>query len=126
MLCSETNPYGMKTFSNNSHKSCFDCSDDAWDLQDAQVVCKMLGFDPRFARNTSKSLFGKVADFFIMDNVDCNGSEMTLEDCTYLANDDCGVEEGAGVICYGELSENLTPKVLEVKFVSRKRARDMF
>ena len=34
-----------------------------------------------------------------MDNVNCGGGENTLWDCTYIKHDNCGVGEGAGVVC---------------------------
>ena len=46
------------------------------------------------------STYGAVPDDFIMDNVNCDGSEKTLFDCSYLPTDNCGTTEGAGVVCY--------------------------
>ena len=77
-------------------------SDDAWDQKDAQVVCRMLGFNPEYAENTTKSRFGNVEDNFIMDAVACKGTEDSLEDCRYRGIDDCDGKEAAGVICHGK------------------------
>jgi len=72
--------------------------DDDWDRQDGEVVCRQLGF-PGLERVTSQSHFGRVSPTFAMDNVRCNGSERRLEDCHHETDDDCGAEEGAGVVC---------------------------
>ena len=45
------------------------------------------------------SEFGKVSDNFIMDSVNCGGSENTLWDCHHDKYDNCGPTEGAGVAC---------------------------
>ena len=37
-----------------------------------------------------------------MDNVNCNGSEVRIEDCAHNDVDDCGSTEGAGVVCTNE------------------------
>ena len=34
-----------------------------------------------------------------MDDVNCTGSESRIEDCPYNEHDNCGYNEGAGVIC---------------------------
>merc|ERR1712126_757160 len=72
--------------------------DDYWDLVDADVVCKQLGF--RGAKeNIIDSTFGSVPNNFILDDIDCEGDETDIRDCTYDEDDDCGSSEGAGVIC---------------------------
>ena len=69
--------------------------DDYWDLNDGHVICKMMGFTG--AESISRYL--TVPDDFIMDNVDCEGSENNINDCYHLDVDNCGTSEGAGVSC---------------------------
>ena len=76
-------------------------SDDSWDDNDAKVVCRMMGFNATFARAMING-YGDVEDNFIMADVHCEGTEASLDDCEYATKDDCGTEEGAGVICYGK------------------------
>ena len=45
--------------------------------------------------------YGSVLADFIMDNVECTGSESNILQCTHLTNHNCGSSEGAGVICTG-------------------------
>eukprot|EP00057_Strongylocentrotus_purpuratus_P006350 XP_011660824.1 PREDICTED: deleted in malignant brain tumors 1 protein-like [Strongylocentrotus purpuratus] len=75
--------------------------DDYWDLRDARVVCRMLGFDgaldaPRFAR------FGQGSGYILLDDVSCSGTEENLAECPYrgIGVHDCGHSEDAGAICY--------------------------
>jgi len=71
--------------------------DDGWGADEATVVCKQLGFNSGSAR--TESTWGSVPSFFAMDEVNCIGNERALQDCSYSAKDDCGSNEGAGVIC---------------------------
>ena len=50
-------------------------------------------------RFTRESAFGQVTNDFAMDNVECNGNETSIQECTYLPEDNCGPGEGAGVVC---------------------------
>ena len=72
--------------------------DDSWDLKDATVACKSLGFE-KAVKYTSGSAFGSVIEKFMMDDVKCNGTETSLLECAYDKTDDCTAKEGAGVIC---------------------------
>eukprot|EP00092_Neocalanus_flemingeri_P030752 GFUD01033395.1.p1 GENE.GFUD01033395.1~~GFUD01033395.1.p1 ORF type:complete len:725 (+),score=108.76 GFUD01033395.1:33-2207(+) len=71
--------------------------DDGWDTNEAAVACRMLGYP--FGSPTTRSRFGMVPDVFIFDDVNCDGSEETLFDCSYKSIDNCESTEGAGVIC---------------------------
>ena len=66
---------------------------------DAQVICRMLGFDPTFSVATKESTFGEVSNDFIMDDVRCEGDETNILLCTHTKREDCSSSEGAGVIC---------------------------
>ena len=66
---------------------------------DAQVICRMLGFDPTSSVATSNSAFGEVSKDFILDNVDCEGNETNIMFCTHTKRENCWMNEGAGVIC---------------------------
>ena len=77
--------------------------DDDWDNEDAQVVCRELGFmEGGYA--TKESYFGSVdlENQSGLDQVRCSGRESSLLDCHHETFDDCGNAEGAGVVCYGD------------------------
>ena len=72
--------------------------DDSWGSNEANVVCRQLGFT--YGDAFPNSHWGSVPSTFSMDNVGCTGDEMYLQDCDYSPSDDCGGGEGAGVHCY--------------------------
>jgi len=74
--------------------------DDYWGDNEARVVCRYLGYID--GESTCCSNFGAVVDNFIMDDVDCNGNEDNIWLCDYSTQENCGVLEGAGVICFDE------------------------
>ena len=77
--------------------------DNGWDLQDATVVCRQLGYGT--ARITlGEAAFGRGNGPIWYVNVRCSGREATLTQC---ANDGLGVHHcrhwrDAGVICASE------------------------
>jgi len=71
--------------------------DDLWSEEDANVVCRQLGY--LHGQPTSNSQFGSVNTDFAMDDVQCNGDEELLIVCPFSTTHNCGASEGAGVIC---------------------------
>ena len=104
MYCLETDPYGdidyIKTFFTPQF-----FSDDGWDYKDAQIVCRMLGFNPDYAEATKESKYGNVDGPFIISDAQCDGTEESLHDCVYSVKE-CDGAEAAGVICHGKLIMN--------------------
>ena len=72
--------------------------DDGWDLNDANVVCRMLGFEEA-SEATARARFGQGTGDILLDDVACVGSESSILDCQYTDIDNCGHYEDAGVIC---------------------------
>uniref|UniRef100_A0A1X7T9N2 Receptor protein-tyrosine kinase n=1 Tax=Amphimedon queenslandica TaxID=400682 RepID=A0A1X7T9N2_AMPQE len=71
--------------------------DDYWDNTDASVVCRQLGYDSGAAFN--RAYFGQGTGSIVMDDVDCNGGESYLTNCTHTIYQNCGHSEDAGVRC---------------------------
>ena len=74
--------------------------DDNWDITDANVVCRQLGY---VGATTAWQLarFGPGAGIILMDNVNCYGNEYRLQDCLFrgLGADNCRHSEDASVTC---------------------------
>jgi len=71
------------------------------------VICRQLGYAQGAQQVFGNSYFGLVPEVFAYDNVKCNGSEASLDACNHLNFDDCGPNEGAGVVCIpNKISKN--------------------
>ena len=74
--------------------------DDDWDLNDAQVVCRQLGFTLATAARGS-AYYGQGSGQIWLDNVNCVGTELKIEDCSHTGwgVENCDHSEDAGVQC---------------------------
>ncbi|KAM7109539.1 LOW QUALITY PROTEIN: T-cell differentiation antigen CD6 [Ciconia maguari] len=72
--------------------------DDAWDLADANVVCRQLrcGWAVRVHGSAA---FGRGRGPILRDEVGCEGHEENLWDCPAALEHDCSHKEDAGVVC---------------------------
>jgi len=74
--------------------------DDYWDIEDARVVCRELGYsDAVSAPQTAQ--FGEGSGSIWLDDVQCLGHEITLESCQHneWGDHNCKHSEDASVIC---------------------------
>ncbi|NXJ97981.1 CD6 protein, partial [Corythaixoides concolor] len=72
--------------------------DDAWDLADADVVCRQLRCG-RAVRVHGGAAFGRGSGPIHRDEVGCEGHEEHLWDCPAALEHDCSHKEDAGVVC---------------------------
>ncbi|XP_067319360.1 deleted in malignant brain tumors 1 protein-like [Anolis sagrei] len=74
--------------------------DDGWDLRDAQVVCRELGCGEAVSA-PEEAHFGKGKDPILINEVQCNGTEVSLYNCFYKMHTlyECRHEEDASVVC---------------------------
>ena len=75
-----------------------------WDLRDAIVVCRQLGYTTAF-RRTIEAEFGQGTGRIWLDNVHCSGTENMLSNCN--ANSwgigYCYHRQDTGVVCTSKL-----------------------
>ena len=93
--------------------------DDAWDSVDARVVCKQLGYPSSGAIAFSNAYFGSGYGPIWLDDVNCNGSESSLVNCTNygIGIHNCGHYEDAGVRCIDSSSfSSVTPSPTPTPF----------
>ncbi|XP_047923883.2 scavenger receptor cysteine-rich domain-containing group B protein, partial [Anser cygnoides] len=74
--------------------------DDAWDLRDAEVVCRQLGCGHAVAA-LGEAPYGRGAGYIFLDNLKCKGSEPSLLRCSHIRWDvhNCDHSEDAGAVC---------------------------
>ena len=82
--------------------------DDGWDLTDASVVCRQLGYSGATSA-PGVAFFGPGTGPIHYDDVACTGTEARLADCSHpgIGIENCVHGEDAGVVCDtapGELS----------------------
>ena len=83
--------------------------DDGWDDTDAGVVCRQLGFGSS-GKAIASAGFGQGSGPIWLNNVTCNGNEITLANCDRLGVGDignCSHSRDASVICIGAFSKGV-------------------
>ena len=81
--------------------------DDDWDINDAHVVCKQLGF--RYALNAYGSArHGEGTGPILLDDVSCVSNESSLFSCEHngIRNHNCDHSEDGSVRCGNTRGEN--------------------
>ena len=74
--------------------------DDNWDLNDAQVICRELGFGQAVDVRHS-AYYGQGSGPIWLDDLQCDGTELTIGDCAHRGwgHHNCRHGEDAGVKC---------------------------
>lgn len=85
--------------------------DDSWELKDASLVCKQLGFPDGATAATVKNKFDATMDRIWMDDIYCYGHETQISECSHYGwgRHNCEMHEAAGVICKGNQEATINP-----------------
>ena len=69
-------------------------------MEDANVVCRQLGY-PGAAELFRSARFGQGIDMIWLSGLECNGSELTLSECSHRGwgQHKCSHTEDASVLC---------------------------
>ena len=88
--------------------------DDFWDINDAEVVCRELGYLGA-ASAPQRAYFGAGSGQIWLDNVACQGNETSIVQCQHngWGVENCGHREDASVICLKSKSDHVLICVLE-------------
>ena len=80
---------------------------DYWDINDAHVVCRQLGFCVALDVYGS-ARYGQGTGPILLDNVDCFGNETSLLSCRHsgVGNHNCDHSKDASVQCGNTRGEN--------------------
>ena len=81
--------------------------DDFWDINDARVVCRELGY-PDAVSAPQSAHFGSGDGQIWLDDVRCQGYESSIVNCQHAGwgVEDCGHSEDASVICSSKRNLN--------------------
>ena len=83
--------------------------DDNWDINDALVVCHMLGYSTAVAA-TLRSSFPQGSGRIWINDVACTGTEKSINQCLHsgwgMDSTSCSHSREAGVICGGMVEKN--------------------
>ena len=90
--------------------------DEEWKLEEANLVCKQLGF-ARGVRSTTQGLVHGPVDESrkITERIDCQGSEDALQKCRirYVCIHQTCFCQRVRLSCFGELPDMVLPKIAQ-------------
>lgn len=98
--------------------------DDMWDLADADVVCKQLGF-MRALQALGNAAFGEGTAPIHLDEVSCTGDELNLLSCQHKTVHNCFHFEDAGVVCMNVSGKVVNKICIVLKKICTKQPKGL-
>lgn len=82
--------------------------DDSWDINDAAVVCRQLGYEGA-SLAAQNARYGQGTGDILLDDVRCNGNEPDITACPHngVGTHNCRHHEDAGVACIASQGKKL-------------------
>ena len=81
-----------------------------WDIQDATVICKQLGYVYALAATYDNTFGSSLNSRAWISDLACRGEEGTILDCPYTGwNVACSTDQRAGVVCSSKSTVILGP-----------------
>ena len=114
---------GIKCFIGRVEIKAFDYDwggicDDGFNLEEAHVICREAGYQLGAEEALVGSQFGKGTGAILLDELDCNGNETSILECSFdpWTINNCNDNEWVGVSCIADV---VTPDcdLSEVKMV---------
>lgn len=103
-----------------------------WDRKDADVACRMMGFDGSLSAAFENDNFKGPEIPVLVNNMRCTGNESSLFVCAHdgLGHHDCKIKRKAGVVCrakgkYLQISFGGALVWIWPKFEAKKRNADL-
>ncbi|XP_052771194.1 scavenger receptor cysteine-rich type 1 protein M130-like [Mya arenaria] len=72
---------------------------DSFGMNDAQVVCQMLSSDLSAIQVIHDTTYGPGAGPIFYNQLDCSGSETSIDDCSSISGEQCEHNKDVAVVC---------------------------
>ena len=83
----------------------------SWDMIQVRTGLEFYYLHANVGTALGSAYFGQGSGTILLDNVQCNGTESYLTNCTHITNHNCGHSEDAGVRCAGKYTFTTCPQV---------------
>ena len=80
--------------------------DDGWDIADATVVCRQLGYQYAISAPQSAT-YGPGSGSILLDDLQCTGHESNLLECPHIGEGrhNCAHSEDASAVCFTDFQK---------------------
>ena len=83
----------------------------SWDMIQVRTGLEFYYLHANVGTALGSAYFGQGSGTILLDDVQCNGTESYLTNCTHITNHNCGHSEDASVRCAGKYTFTTCPQV---------------